>query len=268
MSTSTLYMLYALLALGAAGVFLRMPAGRSAMHPLSWAARILGAAAVAALAVIWTGWIDPAFQGRAFVVIFALIAVVAASRVVSHPKPIYCALYLVLVVLAVAGLCILAAAEFLGIALVIVYGGAILVTYVFVIMLAQQAGISLYDTHAREPLAAVTLGFLVAASATQAMALHHGSQDDGARAALSARVADPYTINAEEGNVTRLGEQLMTKYVLAVEVAGVLLLVAMVGAVTLARRRIEPADMTPQERAIREQQKAAPRQAGRDVAPF
>ena len=57
----------------------------------------------------------------------------------GHPRPVYSAVYFVLVVLATTGLCVLAAAEFLAAALVIVYGGAIMVTYIFVIMLAQQA---------------------------------------------------------------------------------------------------------------------------------
>jgi NADH:ubiquinone oxidoreductase subunit 6 (subunit J) len=122
------------------------------------------------LAVFWTRWIGPEFRGRAFFIIFAAIAVVAAVRVVTHPRPIYSALYFVLVVLAVTGLCVLATATFLAAALVIVYGGAILVVYLFVIMLAQQGGMAPYDATSREPLAAVTLAFLIAAAATQAMA--------------------------------------------------------------------------------------------------
>src|SRR5947209_9603130 len=71
--------------------------------------------------------------------IFSLIALAVAVRVVTHSKPVYAALYFVLTVFATAGLFILLSAEFMAVALVIIYAGAILITYVFVIMLASQA---------------------------------------------------------------------------------------------------------------------------------
>ena len=64
---------------------------------------------------------------------------VGAIRVVTHPKPVYSALYFVLTVFASAGLFVLLWAEFMAAALVLIYAGAILVTYVFVIMLAAEA---------------------------------------------------------------------------------------------------------------------------------
>ena len=70
---------------------------------------------------------------------FAAIAVAGAVRVVTHPRPVYSALYFVLTVFATAGLFILLWAEFMAAALVLIYAGAILVTYVFVIMLASSS---------------------------------------------------------------------------------------------------------------------------------
>src|SRR6185503_7620582 len=70
--------------------------------------------------------------------IFSAIALLGALRVVTHPRPVYAALYFVLTVFATAGLFILLWAEFMAAALVLIYAGAILVTYVFVIMLAAQ----------------------------------------------------------------------------------------------------------------------------------
>ena len=70
---------------------------------------------------------------------FASIALAGAVRVVTHPRPVYSALYFVLTVFATAGLFILLWAEFMAAALVLIYAGAILVTYVFVIMLASSA---------------------------------------------------------------------------------------------------------------------------------
>jgi NADH-quinone oxidoreductase subunit J len=69
---------------------------------------------------------------------FAAIALAGAVRVVTHPRPVYSALYFVLTVFASAGLFILLWAEFMAAALVLIYAGAILVTYVFVIMLATS----------------------------------------------------------------------------------------------------------------------------------
>src|SRR5687767_375666 len=99
--------------------------------------------------------------------IFSLIALAGAVRVVTHPRPLYSALYFVLTVFATAGLFILLWAEFMAAALVLIYAGAILVTYVFVIMLAAEArtpdgarpGIDDYDTTSREPVVAAMVGF-------------------------------------------------------------------------------------------------------------
>ncbi len=60
-------------------------------------------------------------------------------RVVTHPAPVYSALYFILTVFASAGLFVLLSAGFMAAALVLIYAGAILITYVFVIMLASQA---------------------------------------------------------------------------------------------------------------------------------
>jgi NADH-quinone oxidoreductase subunit J len=278
MSTAGLYILHAFLAVGAAGLYLCLPTGREAERSIRWAARILGAAAVAAIAGFCVRWIGKAFDGRAFFAVFAAIAVVAAARVVTHPKPLYCALYFVLVVLAVTALCLLAAAEFLGAALVIVYAGAILVTYVFVIMLSQQRESDPANLSGREPLAAVTLGFLLSAGVVQVMASSDMASGTMTGPATLASVrapepatplqeTDPSSVNGAKGNVRMIGEKMMTTYVLAVETAGVLLLVALVGAVALARKRIEPAALTPEELARRAEEEDV-RRRGREAPPF
>src|SRR3954451_19517067 len=71
--------------------------------------------------------------------IFSAISIIGAIRVITPPKPVYSALYFVLTVFASAGLFLLMWAEFMAAALVLIYAGAILVTYVFVIMLAAEA---------------------------------------------------------------------------------------------------------------------------------
>lgn len=271
MNDATVYGLYAVLASGAAGLYLALPSSRTDARRLRRVGLVLGLAAVAAAGAYLIRWIGAGFEGRAFFVFFAVLGVLAAARVVTHPKPVYSAMYFVVVVLASAGLCFLAAAEFLGVALVIIYGGAILVTYVFVIMLAQQTGQAPYDRQAREPAAAVLVGFLLVSATAQALAVRdpivvqanerrgpYGHALDGpdmARKAADGLNPAPggpgaagESTAAPVGNTRSVGEVLLTTHVMALEVAGALLLVAVVGAIAIARKRIEPEALTDEER--------------------
>ena len=83
--------------------------------------------------------------------VFSAIALTGALRVVTHSRPVYSALYFVLTVFATAGLFILLWAEFMAAALVLIYAGAILVTYVFVIMLATSSEAPAAATGAERP---------------------------------------------------------------------------------------------------------------------
>jgi NADH-quinone oxidoreductase subunit J len=181
--------------------------------------------------------------------IFSAIAIVGAIRVVTHVRPVYSALYFVLTVLASAGLFILLWAEFMAAALVIVYAGAILVTYVFVIMLASQssasdsdgeAGLAEYDRVSREPVVACAVGFAM-------MGVLLFVIFDKAPAAGSVSAAP------EEGSwtVQALGTYLFTNQLVNLELAGLLLTIAMVGAIVIARRRvIDVAERAPAGREV------------------
>lgn len=93
---------------------------------------------------------------------FALVAMAAAVLMITNRNPLYSALWFVVVTLCVCGLFLLRSAPFLAAASTIVYAGAIIVTFLFLIMLAQQAvGVAAYDQRARQPLAATLSGFLV-----------------------------------------------------------------------------------------------------------
>src|SRR5262249_46884008 len=154
---------------------------------------------------------------------------------------VYSALYFVLVVVAVAILLVLLQAEFLAAALLIIYAGAILVTYVFVIMLAQSAMKPTYDTQAREPFFGTLAGFILLAVIT-AQILSATTGDGGFVAPSAATLSPPPSLTATgidpgHGTVKGVGTGLLTVYGIAVELAGVLLLAAMVGAIAIARRR-------------------------------
>jgi NADH-quinone oxidoreductase subunit J len=172
----------------------------------------------------------------------SVLAVLAAIRVVTHPRPVYSALYFVGVVLSTAALIVMTGAQFLAAALVIIYAGAILVTYVFVIMMAQQSpqprlrgmvSVIDYDRSSREPAAAVLAGFVLIATLAGVVIEHNWP---AARKTVETA--------AEVGNTLALGRVLLTEtgFAIAVQVAGVLLMVAMVGAIAIARKRLPRAE--------------------------
>ena len=211
----------------------------------------LAAGGVVFLLVRLTG----AESHRVYFYLLSLLALGGAVRVVTHPKPVYSALFFVMVVLSTAALVVLVGAEFLGAALVIVYAGAILVTYVFVIMLAQQShlggtgeaiGSRDYDRSAREPFAAIVAGFVLIATIGGVIVSRGGDLAKSSAAALP-------------GNTSLLGKTLLTDYAASVELAGVLLMVAMIGAIALARKKLPRGD---------EPEAAAPGELGRHVKPF
>lgn len=252
MSPGGAAIVYLLFAIGAVGVYLALPGrgGRSARI----AGLLFGLAAMVGFLILAAGGLLAEEAPGITFCTLAAVALFGAGKVVTHPKPVYSALYFVLVVLAVAGLMFVQAAEFLGIALVIVYAGAILVTYVFVIMLAQQTGASAVDTRAREPLMAVLMGFATMA----AVAGQAASQPLRPDAAAPRTQETAQALNAS--NTAQVGFTLLSQYVVALEIAGVLLLVAMVGAIAMAKKRI-PCDVPIAP-------PPPPGEIGKQVAPF
>ncbi|MCP4247170.1 MAG: hypothetical protein GY778_08985 [bacterium] len=258
MTGTIAYLLYAVFAIGAAGVGFALPrAGRSTRL----AGNVIGLAAVALLIVVLATY-GAGQEFPTFTYIFSAVALLAGGRVVTHPKPVYSALYFILVVVAIAFLLVLQKAEFLAVALIIIYAGAILVTYAFVIMLAQQSGAASYDTRSREPFWAVLAGFVtMAAVVGQIERLPTGAapQVDGpVRYALAADEQAPP--EPQTGNTMAIGEAMLTRYVITLEIAGVLLLVAMIGAISIARKRIPAEETGGEETPLG--------QIGRQVPPF
>jgi NADH-quinone oxidoreductase subunit J len=173
-------------------------------------------------------------------------------RVITHSKPVYSALYFVLTVFATAGLFLLLWAEFMAAALVLIYAGAILVTYVFVIMLAAEAtpssgpmaGMSEHDITSRDPVLAATIGlalmalllFVVFDKASELpqpgqIAVVHSIVADEA-----GRGTTPDTIAT--GPTQQLGVFLFNNHLINLELAGLILTLAMIGAIVIARRRV------------------------------
>ena len=95
---------------------------------------------------------------------FAAVAILGGVLLVTQSNPVYAALSFALVVIATCGLFLLNGAPFLTAATLIIYAGAIIVTFLFVLMLAQQSGIDNADLRSREPFLASVAGFVLLAA--------------------------------------------------------------------------------------------------------
>jgi NADH:ubiquinone oxidoreductase subunit 6 (subunit J) len=317
---------------GAVAIYFLLPRPRA--YPWFWGAAagavalLLGGALLVQSGVVW--------QETLLFYVFAALAIGSGALLVTQQNPARAALSFVLVVLATCGLFLLLAAPFLMAATIIVYAGAIVVTFLFVIMLAQQEGHSSADARSREPLLATLTGFVLLATllyvikagsgttefdrlleVTQSK-VAGGAHDDLSAsrqlfeelgpnyADLSRRIDDLTTSTSEEERKTKLaavmiegrqrfarerltalrpadslplsdlsgpaagtppgevrrdektgvpalpaensaylGRSLFTEYLLPVELAGFLLLVATVGAVAIGQRRAKARGEAP-----------------------
>ena len=256
------YLMYAVFALGGLGIYFALP--QEGRWPKRTGLILSLAALVGLFVLLGRSFILPAGTD-AYFYICAAIALFGAARVITHHKPVYSAAYFVLVVVAVAGLAVLADAEFLAAALIIIYAGAILVTYAFVLMLAQAGTGANYDNQSHGPLGGVVAGFVLTGLITGALADLPTAPPAGAEiGALVAETTETEGVALPAGNTAAVGSVLMGKYVMPLEIGGMLLLIAMVGAVAIAKKPI-PAE----DRAAREGPRAEePGAVGRRVKPF
>ncbi|MBX3379351.1 MAG: NADH-quinone oxidoreductase subunit J [Phycisphaeraceae bacterium] len=290
--------LYAACGLGAIGVCLALPRkeGKNPQILGAMLASIAGAIVLIAMGLKAGGMLGFGNSPTVYFYVFALVALGASLRVVTHPRPVYAALYFVLSILATAGLFLILSAEFMAFALVIVYAGAILITYLFVIMLATQApteglenALADYDTQAREPIIATAAGFVLLAVLTtllfrgvddlpsrkspggqallaemprkiEAALTFSGGLASGDKVVVNeqgeasidfgARTVKVRTAAGQEkavtlpadlavSNVEMVGFNLLRDHPGSIEIAGVILLMAMLGAVVLSRKQVQ-----------------------------
>ena len=159
---------------------------------------------------------------------FAAILVLSAILVITVRNPVHAALFLVLAFVTAAGLWILLYAEFLALALIIVYVGAVMVLFLFVVMMLDINLDLLREGFWRQLPLAAGVGILMAIE----MAMVLASREFGAEAAPS-----PGTPPPGYSNTKALGRVLYTDYVFPFEIAAVILLVAIVAAIALTLRR-------------------------------
>ena len=166
---------------------------------------------------------------KAFVFyVLAAILVIAGLRVITARNPVQAALFLVLAFFTAGGIWLLLAAEFLAIVLVLVYVGAVMVLFLFVVMMLD---INL-DRLRQGFWSYLPVGALIGILLVVEMALVLGGQYFGLDA-----MPEPPAAQAGYSNTRELGRLLYTDYVYPFELASLLLLIAMIVAVTLTLRK-------------------------------
>jgi NADH-quinone oxidoreductase subunit J len=158
---------------------------------------------------------------------FATIVVASAVMVVMARNPVHSVLWLIMTFFNAAGLMVLAGAEFIAMLLVIVYVGAVAVLFLFVVMMLDIDFAAMRAGFARN----APLGLLIAAVLLAELLLALGAYNAGG---LMPGKPEGVAIEAADtSNIEALGALLYGKYIVLFEIAGIILLVAMIGAIVL-----------------------------------
>ena len=161
--------------------------------------------------------------------LLAAVTVGAGFGVISSRNPVHSVLFLILAFFNAAGLFVLLGAEFLAMLLVVVYVGAVAVLFLFVVMMLDIDFAELRSGFVRYlPLGALVAIVLAAELVFAVGAWQAGGVDLAARAAPAA---------TDTSNIQQIGELLYTRYIFLFEAAGIVLLVAMIGAIVLTHRQ-------------------------------
>jgi NADH-quinone oxidoreductase subunit J len=166
-----------------------------------------------------------------FFYLFAVLALASAATVIVAKNPVHAVLFLILTFFNAAGLFILLNAEFLAMLLIIVYVGAVAVLFLFVVMMLDVDFAELRAGFIKN----APVGLLVGGVVLAELVLLVGARSIGPAPAGAAASPVPQGVT----NTEALGQILYTKYVYFFQGAGLVLLVAMVGAIVLTLRHKE-----------------------------
>ncbi len=177
----------------------------------------------------------------------AVITVASAVCCIAFRNPVFSAIWFALTLLGTSGLFLLEGAQFLAVSTIVVYAGAILVMFLFVLMLANPRGRSYYDRVSWEPLLGSAVGAALVGLLTLTLVTVFLSGPEAARpvSPVSAELRSAEILSPH--HMAHLGRRLFTTQLIAVEVAGTLLLVALVGAVAALLAQQAPADADRKE---------------------
>lgn len=162
-----------------------------------------------------------------FFYLFAAVLLFAAFRVITARNPVHAALYLVLSFFQASAIWLLLQAEFLAISLVLVYVGAVMVLFLFVVMMLDINIDSLREGFWKHFPLAASMGVLIALEMAAVLMGGFRASDETLRALPP----------AEASNTLALGKLLYSEYLYPLQIAAVILLVAMVAAIALTLRQ-------------------------------
>lgn len=242
------------------GILWLMP-GKHATKPRPQMVGVLISAVGLVAFCLSCGNADSALADSVMFWTFGIGALMSGVLMITARNPVYAALWFALATLSTCGLFLLQHAPFLAAATIIVYAGAVIVTFLFVIMLAQQSGAAGYDQKSSQSLLATISAFVLLGALSVTLLSEKidvarpviaavTSESDSAASGITTADKAPADVtvlpgnlmskaDAEHpvGNMKGLGKSLFGDYLFAVELAGTLLLVASIGAIAIAPRR-------------------------------
>jgi NADH-quinone oxidoreductase subunit J len=179
-----------------------------------------------------------------FFYFFSAVLLFASFRVITAKNPVHAALFLVLAFFQASAIWMLLKAEFLAIALVLVYVGAVMVLFLFVVMMLDINMDKVRDGFWRHFPLAATIGVVIALEMIWVIMGNVWKSEPNSNAAVSAALAN----GVQYSNTKELGKLLYTQYLYPVQVAAVILLVAIVAAIALTLRgRKDSKHISPHE---------------------
>jgi NADH-quinone oxidoreductase subunit J len=174
--------------------------------------------------------------------VLAAILIFAATMVITRRNPVHSALFLIVAFIATSGLWLLAEAEFLAMTLVLVYVGAVMVLFLFVVMMLDIESATLRAGFIRY----LPIGLVMAVAMGAELLLVVGPQNFGLE-----KFAAPARHAADYSNTEELGSVLYTVYMYPFEIAAVILLVAIIAAIRLTmRKRPENKSIDPSQQVV------------------
>ncbi len=168
-----------------------------------------------------------------FFYLFAFVAVASAFMVISARNPVYSVLFLILTFFNSAGLFLLTGAEFLAMILLVVYVGAVAVLFLFVVMMLDIDFAELRSGALEYAPVGALIGIILAAELIIVVAGSTFSPE------IAKTISMPIPAVTERTNTAALGDVLYTHYIYFFQLAGLVLLVAMIGAIVLTLRHRE-----------------------------
>jgi NADH-quinone oxidoreductase subunit J len=163
-------------------------------------------------------------------IILALVVVVSSIMMITRPNPVIVAIFLILNFFALAGLYLLLNAQFIAVVQIIVYAGAIMVLFLFVLMLLKTGNEhKLFVDKKGIKFFAILISSFVFIQLAYLIFFGRPSRNLTSNEMVSVKI----------GTIQAIGQQLYTNYILPFEVAGFLLLAATIGALVLAKKKFE-----------------------------